>query len=483
MRVFGTPRPFDGGGGGGGIGTVTSVNDVLPDGLGNVDLAAADIPSSGPSSVQADLTLLDGSTATSVKVFESWAEFTALAVEGPVGTWTWATPLRGAGTIVAPAGNKIVGSGGAAIAGTNAGALTFVFDVDGPAISGDLILQNLAVIQNSAGASAVCIDVSAPGPRVPLLQTVQTVGGRIGVRVSAVTTSVKIETVVSIDADIGFQVTGTNTSVTLEGIQASSVVAGFRAVDVSSSATILGGVLVTGPSFNLAAGQWGFSIAHAATFTPPALVQISGASNSGPQDAMIRQTAPGVTDMAIDDDRLVIKGGPSVANWSAQAVAARFDPADPLIVDCSTAGAGVPTVIPYEDGLGNLEIVASIESHFTFFKNPVDPLDWYFEYTGPLTNATIRLTSDVSADRGSAGPSTAILTWERAPFLNPGHGPFAALPNSAVPWVNTNVIEGRHGFSTVAGIGTGDRFRPLISDSSATDVRLADIKLDVAIGS
>jgi len=278
-------------------------------------------------------------------------------------------------------------------------------------------------------------------------------------------------------------VTGSVGTVVMSETFTQSAVPGHIGIRVDPSAVISGGLLVADASFSLVPGQYGYAIAHAATFSPPALVQISGASNSGQQDVMFRQTAPGVTDMDVNDDRLVVKGGPSASNWTALTVVSRFDALDPLIVDCSTAGAGVDTLIPYEDGAGNLEMVASTTSHFAFFKNAADPLDWYFEYTASLTNATIRLASDVLADRTSAGPSLALLSWHRAPFIGPGYGAYAPVPDSVVPWENTNSLQARSGLATFSGVHQFDRFRPVISDSSGTDVRLSEIKLDLAIGS
>jgi hypothetical protein len=435
------------------------------------------------ASLEADVQDLQGSVLTSVKKFETWDEFKALVTEAPAGVYTLTQSITGAGVIPVPAGALLVGGAGSAITGPAPGGLVFVCDVDGPALSSFETLVNVQVIQSSAGASAVALEVTAPGPFVPIMQTLQLVGGRVGVLFTAIATAAKLEATISINADVGFRVDGSVTSVTLEGCATQSAVVGHRGVDVAPTATVFGGVLINIPAFNLAAGQWGFSVAHGATFIGGALMQVAGASLTGPQGNMFRQTAPGVTDMDIDDDRLVVKGGPSVANWLASAVASRFDSADPLIVDNSTAGAGVPAVIPYEDGAGNLEITASELAHFTLFKNPADPLDWYFEYTGSNANVTARLASDVLADRGSAGPSEAILFWERAPFIGPGHGPFAVVPQSGVPWENTNSLTPRSGIATSPGTNTSDRFRPLISDSSATDVRLGEIKLDLQISS
>ena len=66
MRAAGAVVPADGGGGGGG-GSVDSVNGIAPV-AGNVTLTAADIPSDGPSDVQADIAALQSESVVSTAI-------------------------------------------------------------------------------------------------------------------------------------------------------------------------------------------------------------------------------------------------------------------------------------------------------------------------------------------------------------------------------------------------------------------------------
>jgi len=565
MRAAGSILPLDGGGGGG-IGTVTSVNGVAPV-LGDVSLAATDIPSTGPSTVQGDIDLLGGSVTTTIKAIESWDDFTDLpgVVEGPAGTWTFSQPLTGAGTIILPIGTKIAALAGAGIHAIGLGALVLVADVDAPAISGAVEATNVIIVQNNTGPNSACLEVSSSAPSTPLVANCRLIGGRVGLRIANVDV-VGVRGNLAVNNEIGYEVSGTNTTVLLQHNAAISNAPSFVGFVLDPGATLTSSLGIYNQATTLApSGQYAFALAQGATLGAGVLIQIAGPANTGPQDA-VRQFVAGITavsvnsggtytgadgdypatqastsgsgtdaeftvtlasgavagvalideggtnyavpdtitltvigptetvaavlnvdseatDRPIDDDSIVIKGGPSVSNWVAVAVASRFDIGDPLIVDTSTAGAGVEVIIPYEDGAGNLEITAAIESHFVLFKNGADPLDWYVEYTGTLSNVTMRVAVDVLADRASAGPSTALVRWKRSPFLEPGHGAFATIQDSDLPWSNTNDVTSRSGIATVVGVNPHDRFKPVAVDSTGVDIRFGELRLDFQIGS
>ncbi len=478
MRAAGAVVAADGGGGGGGGGgsvTIASSDSSIsvveaPAGTFDLTASAATISSTGPSTVQADLDAIFGTVPVGeFASVASWAEFAALATEAPAGTWTIDQPIWMAGTIDVPVGAKVVGGENFSAAAIHNSGAVFIFDVNDSAIKGPVLMQGIVVLQNNLGASARGVELTSTMGRIPVLDRCQIIGGAEAIRVEIVGTAV-ISSCTSIATLRGIMIRGSVGQIAVINFGVNNGLPGHVSIEVDSSTVFssTGGLNVSEPSLILGSGQFGFAIDDAVTLPSPSLIQISGAGNVGPQANMLRQD-PG--DMAFDDDRLVIKGGTSVSDWTASGIASRSDPTDPLVVNVTTINTD--TTIPYEDALGNLSIVASTESHFTLFLDGGDPDIWWWEYTGSIENVTVDLALDLLVDRPS-GSGLASVKWQRD--VAPGYAGFADIPDSSSSWLNTNALLPRPTSAQSKGANSGDRFRPIMQNNADTnDIRIAEI--------
>lgn len=430
-------------------------------------------------SLDTRITILEGSTLTNVDAFQNWDEFAALCVESPANVFTFDGSGVGAGTMLMPLGARVVlGENHTLAGGTTSGSLVWLANVDGPVFTGPFSLARMTIIQLNGGANARCLDLSTTMGRAGFVTEVQCIGGRVGVRAADVDAAAKIDTVIVSNADVGYEVhDGAYGSLVFTDCTAQSAVPGFIAFKVDAAATINGGILVSDAAIILTTGQFGFAIAHAATFVGDALMQVASAANSGPQANTFRQTSPGVVDMAIEDDRLVIKGSPSEPNWSAVGEAARIDTTDPLLVVFGAKDTDTP--IPYEDGAGNLEIEAGTSDHVTWFKDAGDVNNSYFQYTGAIEGATLSMFSDIISDRAS-GTGLALTRWQRN--AAPGYAGWVPIAGSENPFENTNSIKARAGTASFRGVNKDDRFRMVVQNNADTvTLRIQHIKLSVRV--
>jgi hypothetical protein len=337
-------------------------------------------------------------------IVTNFAEFTASpAVSSVGGVHTVTGAIYGSGTITFPVGDTVVFGETGFITSDAYNKLKMVFDVDASAVSGPVVMYNVEITNTNVGPSSWCLEISSTLGRLPIFNFSAVFGLR-GVRVANVLgpATILVCAALSPTSAIGWEFAGVIGAAACTRVSSLLGAPSQVGVRLDPTLTIVGFLsfqaMVTTLSLPT---QFAVAIDDAITVLPGAQLHWSSSSNNGPQGSFFRQD-PG--DMSIDDVRLVAKGNPSAADWTANADVGRLDIVNQLDVVLPAAPSD-PVPIPYEDGVTPLEIEADSLVRFGLFKDAGDPDRWWVEYTGTITAARGQASWSILVDR-SAGTGT-----------------------------------------------------------------------------
>ena len=355
-------------------------------------------------------------------VVTTWAEFIALpgTTETPPasGIWTYTSTVITDTTITVPAGERMVSGETGVLFSHSLGPVesAYVGDVDGPMLSGPVVVRGVSIVNTNTGPLAFGVDISTSLGRFPFLET-QSVNCIRGVKTSGIFGVVSMFDIgiTQPDNELGILFTGFIGLGNLSNVSQSVGTGAVVGIAVDAGAVIAGAIAFDATKFGFSApGQSGFAFSDAMTVFPGGHIFLAGCLNAGPQNALIQQ-GPGL--MSPDDPRLILKGNPSIPNTVAGAVVTRVSTIDPVGVVMAGAPT-VPVVIPYDDGVTALEIDLSAPlSQFSFFKDPTDNTRWWTQYRGVIPNApgTAEWTALIDRSAGS-GDLTGCVERNDAEF-------------------------------------------------------------------
>lgn len=279
MRPADGLDPADDGGGGPG-GDVDTVNDVAPVD-GNVSLTATDIPSTGPSTVQADLDAL--------KYIESASDLQArFPAAGGVHTIDqgseWRLPVGATEIDITP--NTIVGvfPGGVSFVGAHGRIKT---DVNATLASGELDVKNVTFNNANVGAAALCVDFSSLFGRTLRLSNLGTAGihpGRVansfgGTRLS------EFEVMPTAAGSTPFEIDGSNGLILMTdpSVDAPGGLP-YRGISVLATASLGSMSIQTGAIIDAVPGDALLYVDPAVTLPPTSTISVTGSVKFGPGD-------------------------------------------------------------------------------------------------------------------------------------------------------------------------------------------------------